>query len=939
MVGYDSSDQLSLKLDSGDIDNERIALANFVPSQHDVNLDFNFLKKIEGCPLGDQDDILRLSNPPQYCAFPNPYLHSFIRSITQNNQEKNFKKIKALSADVVSVRSGPVYDAHSYATKVPPEAIAQYILHYTNPGDLVLDFFCGTGTTGVAAQMCSSPPKRLKAAVEESGREVNWGTRFSILSDLSPMATFIAANLNLPVNSRNFEKAAVDLIHKAEQEIGWVYRTEDEQGNGTIKYVIWADILRCPNCGDEFDFWSTGLDFEKGGIKKNLQCPHCSSTFSKSEAERVIETVYDTVLGQPRSKISRKPVLVNYELNGKRYEREPNSLDIQRLEKIRVTEKPDFFPVEKMMFSDGAWGDLYRAGYHTGFTHVHNFYTERNLLVLSVLWRLTDEYPPELALALKFLVSSYNLSHSTLMTRVIFKKGNPKPVLTGYQTGALYVSSLPVEKNIIEGIRTSKLPQILKAYRDFERQQNSILITTQSSTSLDIPENSVDYIFIDPPFGDNIKYSEGNFISEAWLKCFTNTKSEAIVSSFQGKDEAVYQSLIKESLNKAFKALKPGKWMTIEFHNSKNRIWNLIQEAILEAGFVIANVSTLDKKQGSFKQVTTSGAVKQDLIISAYKPTQEVLNVAGRCVSLPDSVWEFVEGHLEKLAIFLCNANSAQVIGERQKYLLYDRMIAFYIQRGLSIPISAPDFYAGLNQRYPQRDDMYFLPEQVAEYDRKRLTVKEVLQLELFVNDESTARQWLRQQLTKKPQTFQELHPNFLKAIGGWSKHEKSLELSHLLEQDFFCFNSGAIPKQIVSWLAKSSTHRARLVGILGAKSGDADTSLLDQVPDTGLETRDASLIAAAKDRWYIPDPSKEADLEKLRDRALLREFEEYRTGTRRLKVFRMEAMRAGFKHYFQERDYKTIIQVARKIPETILQEDPKLLMFYDNAVTRAGEE
>ena len=44
--------------------------------------------------------------------------------------------------------------------------------------------------------------------------------------------------------------------------------------------------------------------------------------------------------------------------------------------------------------------------------------------------------------------------------------------------------------------------------------------------------------------------------------------------------------------------------MTVEFHNSQNRVWNAIQEAILRAGFVVADVRTLDKKQGTFKQVT-----------------------------------------------------------------------------------------------------------------------------------------------------------------------------------------------------------------------------------------------------------------------------------------------------------------------------------------------
>ena len=53
------------------------------------------------------------------------------------------------------------------------------------------------------------------------------------------------------------------------------------------------------------------------------------------------------------------------------------------------------------------------------------------------------------------------------------------------------------------------------------------------------------------------------------------------------------------------------------------------------------------------------------------------------------------------------------------------------------------------------------------------MTVKEVLQLEFFVTDETSAIQWLKQQLMKKPQTFQELHPQFLREIGGWQKYDR----------------------------------------------------------------------------------------------------------------------------------------------------------------------
>ncbi len=91
------------------------------------------------------------------------------------------------------------------------------------------------------------------------------------------------------------------------------------------------------------------------------------------------------------------------------------------------------------------------------------------------------------------------------------------------------------------------------------------------------------------------------------------------------------------------------------------------------------------------------------------------------------------------------------------------------------------------------------------------------------------------------------------------------------------------------------------------------------------------ALRVKAKDRWYVPDPHKATDLAQLRTRGLLREFEEYRASIQRcLKLFRLEVVRGGFRRAWQTKDYASIVEVARKIPGDVLQEDPKLLIWYD---------
>ena len=256
-----------------------------------------------------------------------------------------------------------------------------------------------------------------------------------------------------------------------------------------------------------------------------------------------------------------------------------------------------------------------------------------------------------------------------------------------------------------------------------------------------------------------------------------------------------------------------------------------------------------------------------------------------------DGARDFVRSHLRRLPVFVGRDGRAEVIAERQSYLLFDRMVAFHVQRGVTVPLSAAEFHERLRQRFPERDGMFFLPEQVAEYDPRRLAARELVQLELFVRDEETAIQWLRQQLEPKPQTFQEIHPHFIRELGGWQKHERMIELSEFLEQNFLRYDgSGEVPSQIHAYLSGNFKELRN------------------------LPKNDLALRAKAKDRWYVPDPRKAGDLDELRTRGLLGEFDEYRHSTqRRLKLFRLEAIRAGFRRAWQARDYATIMEVARR--------------------------
>ena len=477
----------------------------------------------------------------------------------------------------------------------------------------------------------------------------------------------------------------------------------------------------------------------------------------------------------------------------------------------------------------------------------------------------------------------------------------------------LHIPSLIQEYNPIE-VLVRKGKAFVEAAEEVPRIRRP-LVTTQSSTDLkQLASNSIDYVFVDPPFGNNIIYSELNFLWEAWFRVFSNQQSEAIVSSHQKKGFLEYGDLMHACFKEMYRTLKPGRWITVEFHNSQNAIWSAIQVALASAGFIVADVRTLDKQQGSYKQVSTAGAVKQDLVISAYKPNSGLEDRFKLTAGTEEGVWDFVRTHLKQLPVFVSKDGQAEVIAERQNYLLFDRMVAFHVQRGVTIPLSASEFYTGLVQRFSERDGMSFLPEQLAEYDKKRMTAREVLQLQLCVIDESSAIQWLKQQIVRKPQTFQEIHPQFLKEIGGWQKHETPLELSELLEQSFIMYEGDEeVPGPIHSYL--STTFKEL----------------------RNLSKTDPALVAKAKNRWYIPDHRRAGDLEKLREKALLKEFHLIAESKKRIKEFRIEAVRAGFKKCWDEGDHKTILEVAKNLPTSVVEEDSHLLMYTDLARMRQG--
>lgn len=890
-------------------------------------------RNIEGFPKGADSDILALSDPPYYCACPNPWINDFIKEWESEKAPKplGYKyEREPFAADVSEGKNNPIYNAHSYHTKVPHKAIMRYILHYTEPGDIVFDGFCGTGMTGVAAQMCGNidQVRSLGYCVDERTGAITdpnaedpkkvisyLGARKAVLNDLSPAASFIAYNYNTPVDVDAFEREAIKILDEVEEEYGWMYETQhvDENGNvilgidgkpivGKINYVIWSDVFLCPHCMEEKTFWefSIGNDITQG-VQEEFLCPRCQAKLSKDLLEKVWTSEFNVSLEKIQKTIKRKPVLVCYFLgkNKKQYLKVPDQNDILSINNLNSLEIDEFIPVDLIEKGDKT-GELLDIG----ITNVNQFYFYRNLIVLAKLWEMFKDFPLG-----RFLQTSVLIKTASLLHNIGIKNG--KINLAGALPNALFVPSLIAERNIFVLLK-GKLKDILKAVT-LPFAKNTVIATSSTGDEyFERYNNSIDYIFIDPPFGANLHYSEFNFFWESWHKVFTNNAQEAIENKTQKKDVSIYRDLMTLCFIRAYKLLKPGRSMTVEFSNTNAYIWNGIQSAIADAGFFIANVAALNKGQGTFNSQTNPTSVKQDLVITAYKPDE---NFEARfkleCETV-DGVWDFVRTHLSKLPICKVSEGRLLTVPERDPRILYDQVISYYVRKNINVPISSRDFQDGLTARYSERDGHIFLPEQAAEYDRKKARFKYEIDegAALFIQDEASAISWLRSILIKKPQTYSSIHPQYLQAPTAISKYENLPDLGDLLKENFLCYDArrdGDVPSQIHTLLS-TNYHELR-----------------------NLPKDDPRLMEKADNMWYVPDPNKEGDLEKLRERSLLKEFEAYRQ-EKKLKKFRLDAIRVGCKKAFADKNFAVIREICEKIPEKVINEDDKLLMWYNIA-------
>ena len=587
---------------------------------------------------------------------------------------------------VRSTRGGPLFNAFPYSTKISPEAIALFIAAHTDPGATVLDAFAGSGSTGVAAILCGCPTDEMRREAGRLRLPVRWGARRAVLCELGVLGSFISKVLCCPPHPDEFAKAAQQLLADVCREWAWLYQARAPDGKeGEIRYIIWSDLLRCPDCRKHVSLWDACVSRNPAAISDTFRCPYCRAISSLNCVSRVRGSIVDGLLGKERITRRRVQAWVCGETGGRSWSRRADAGDRKSCREIEDLSFPQGVPLKVI-----SWGDLHRSGYHEGITHLHHFYTHRNLLAFSALWQATDRFPEYLRPSLRFWLLSYNAAHSTLMTRVVAKKRQKDLVVTSAQPGVLYVSGLPVEKNVFAGVHR-KIRTIQQAFTVTYGHDGLVDVRHASCLRLDLPDDSIDYVFTDPPFGGNIPYAEVNFINEAWLGQVTNAKEEIIISPHQQKTVDDYRELLGRAFCESYRVLRSDGHATVVFHSTCAKVWNALRDACEQAGFGVAKTSILDKTQRSFKQVRTAGAVRGDPLILLGK-------VGALTKARETEIWSVTHSLIEQA---LRSADLTEMTPQR----LYSRLVAYYMAARQNVPIDAGDFYRQLRERHAKYAD------------------------------------------------------------------------------------------------------------------------------------------------------------------------------------------------------------------------------------------
>ncbi len=532
------------------------------------------------------------------------------------------------------------YRMHKYFARRPHNVFAHLIRHYSQKGDVVLDCFCGGGVTVFEAAALGRRPVGV---------------------DLNPLAVFITRMQMFQGDISELENLYRRFLLTLEKKYGGWYDVEFEDDRGRAAWVEWVYTVTCPFCGAEIAL------LESNKVSNGVyRCPN-EDCAAHSGVKRVLCKPEDS-----------RPVRAHYRsaLTGAMRTRAVSLSNLPAFQKYDFREISDSLPDRPDFSIPDDWDRQYEDKLRQkGVLHYRDFFTERNFalncLIFHEIMQLKETTSFRENEYLYFLFSS-SLRYTNRMTRVTSNWEGGKP--TAMDKHAFWLPNQYVETNILEVLHqradailrgcaysAEHLPKGLKEAPDFEalKARGGYLALNRSASELPLPDESVDVIITDPPYGSNVQYAELSTIWNAWYAIYSGLdryiykEKEAVVnrkSQFPGaKSVRDYEELLYEVYAEGARVLKPGGYLVFTFQNKNIKVWVAMLKAVARAGFYLPEDGILFQDYiDSYKNTAHlrfSGNIQGDFIYSFRKGAVEIEPDGARSFSeiIRDSVEETVE--------------------------------------------------------------------------------------------------------------------------------------------------------------------------------------------------------------------------------------------------------------------------------------------------------
>jgi len=460
-------------------------------------------------------------------------------------------------------------------------------------------------------------------------------------------------------------------------------------------------------------------------------------------------------------------------------------MEVGHIAEIQARKVADWLPTHKIDMGR----EMMRHGMSKqNLSMIAEFWTARNQHALSKLWsqiQLTENPRVRSALSFAFTAIVFRVSRR----RIVYCPKNGGWASTVI-SGTLYIPSLNAEAHVWESFE-NKAEDVFALSTNVRGLSEIIVRRGDASDLGSIPTESVDYVFADPPFGQNIFYADCSLLWEGWLDTFTDETKEIVVNERRVggvfKKLADYGDLMQRAFGEMFRVLKPNRFATIEFNNSDGAVFEAIKRAVLAVGFQIENMLLFDKTGKTYKQmkavVDGEEVVDKDVLFNLYKPAAIRREVSSEDRDIEQQVVGAVRQHLATLPERITAEPTKYSDDHRTTATINSMLMNTLIPRGVSVEkLNLPfiervcaRFFRKVGQRW------YLRGEAVGGNGGDLMTE------EAPVTDELSAIAWLRQKFQVRPMLIGELKPHWMKATGllpaAVSRH---LDLELLLLANFW---------------------------------------------------------------------------------------------------------------------------------------------------------